>query len=804
MPAFAQDVRYGFRALFKSPGFSAIAVGTLALGIGLNTSLFSVVNAVLLQPFPVQEAHRLVFVFENNPGIGLPRASVSMPNYLDWKKQARSFEQLALGSGGTATLTGGGEPRSVARLRTSHNVLELVRERPALGRGFTAEEDRPGGPAVAMISYELWQSRFGGDPQVLGKSVLLDLAPHTIVGVLPRNFGFPQMLSPSGVIDFFTPAGPAAVYERGYHEPFALGRLRDGVSLEAAQAEMDVIARQLSRAYPATNTGWGVTVQPVHELILGNVRAPLMLLMSAVAFVLLIACANLANLLLSRGVARGRELAVRFALGASPWRLIRQLLTESLGLALIGGIIGLVLALWVAELIARLNGVPIPRLAQVRVDPAVLAFTFLVSALTGLVFGAVPALQMTRGGFEEALKEAGRGGSGGRRRYRLSSILAAAEVALAMVLLVGAGLMVRSLERLHSQDPGFRPAYLAALGVNLPASLQGKNEQGTAFLNQLLERAQAVPGIESAALESDRWVWEVAITGRPYTPGRSPNLNCFRISSGYLKTMGIRLVRGRDLTAHDQLGAADVILTTEYTARRLWPGENPIGKSIELPFLKPWRKFQVVGVTGDVKFAGWERDPGLQVFFSRLQLDPSGMNLLVRSKPGIDPAQHATALRSVIWSLDKDQPVGEMQAVGAVLLDNSSGTRRFATLLLTGFSILALLLAAIGTYGVIAYSVSQRTREIGIRMALGADASRVKLLVLRHAAIVAGSGIGVGLAASLGLTRLIRGMLFGVTAADPLTFGGVAVLLVSVILAACYVPVRRALRLNPIETLRCE
>ena len=809
MPDLLRDVRYAFRVLAQAPGFTAMAVLTLALGIGANSAMFSVVNAVLLRSLPYPDAGRLVAVDDTNPGLGFPRFSSSLPNYADWKAQNGSFEDLGVMADADFNLTGGDQPERLQGLRMSQNLLPLLRVRMALGRPFTTDEDRPGAEPVGLISYSLWQRRFGGSPAILGRALALSGRSVTVVGVLPPDFYAPSAFAAGVRPDVVVPlATDFSKWDRGDHEFIVVGRLKPGIAGQSAQSDLNVIAKRLERSYPASNNGWGVVVTPLRDELVAGVRRSVLVLLGAVGFVLLIACVNVANLLLARAASRQKEIAVRAALGASRMRIVRQLLTESLLLAALAGALGLMVATAGAAWLGRLEGLELPRFNQVRIDPAVLGFTFALSLLTGVVFGLAPSLHAAgrRGGAElnEYLKESGRSASHGRRGQRLRSALVVSEIALALTLLVGAGLMLRGLMRLLDVNPGFRTDHVESAEVSLPFPRYRSGAKRMAFYDEVLRRVRTLPGVQAAA-----WVnglplqgvptWAFRVAGRTYAPGQEPNADARIATPEYLSTMGIPLSRGRDFTDADTAESARVVLVNQMLARRMWPGEDPLGKLVFR-----WSEqapFQVIGVVGDTRYAGLQRESGLEMYFALRQLPPGTATLAIRT--ATTAGNLASGIRAAVQGADKDQPVTDFRTMEQVM-DASVFSRRFEVMVLGSFAGLALLLAAVGIYGVISYSVAQRRNEIGIRIALGASAGEVQRMIVRDAMLLAAAGVGLGLLAALALTRVLTGLLYGISATDPSTFGAIAGLLLAIALAAGYLPARNAARVDPATALRCE
>jgi len=799
-----QDLRYGARMFLKQPGFTLIAVLTLALGIGANTAIFSVVNAVLLRPLPFAEPERIVWMSDTLPQLGA--APTSLPEFLDWKDQNQSFEHVAAFLNSSMFLdTGGGTPDTPVGIVTPE-TFALFRVSPILGRTFTDEETLPGRVRVAVLAHSMWQNRFGSDPNVLGRRIDLDGVAYTIIGVMPEGFSFPdraQLWRP-------LPIDPNKL-DRGPHYLRVVGRLKPEVTLTQAQAEMSALAARLSAQHPEKNAGHGVKLELLRDVVVGNIRPTLFVLLGAVGFVLLIACANVANLLLGRVGVRQKETALRTALGASRLRLVRQLFTESMMLSIAGGVAGLLIAFGGVKWLVSMAPTTIPRVHEIAVDPGVICFTLLISVATSVLFGLAPALQASRPELTDALKEGGRS-SAGRQRNRLRSMLVISEVALSLVLLIGAGLMIRSFAKLNQIDPGFNPDGVLKMGVSLLPSKYPDDERVASFYQQLVERAAATPGIVSAAAISDLPLLGsntsdyFTVEGRPpVAKQEEPSIEYHVVTPRYFESMGIPLLAGRDIGWTDTKQAPNVVVINEAFAQRHFAGENPLGHRISLqgqerdPLL-------IVGVVGDVRQLGLDRMPVAEAFVPYLQ-DPlsktymRSMTIVARTKS--DPAAIAGSLRAALTSLDQSLPVYDLKPMTEYLSDSLAG-RRFNLILLTAFAVVALLLAAVGIYGVISYGVTQRTHEIGIRMALGAEKGDVLRLVVRQGMIMALCGVAIGLLASFALTRVMESLLFGVSVTDPLTFTVIALLLTSVALLACVLPARRATKVDPLIALRYE
>jgi len=804
MKTLVRDVRHGLRLLAKSPGFTAAAVLLLALGIGANSAIFSLVNAILVQPLPYPESDRLMRVWHTPPQSSFPGEktfAVSPANFLDWQAQNHVFENMGIMHFRSLNLTGDGRPEAVQTAEVNHDFFDLVAVKPLFGRGFTAAEDSPGAPRVIVLSYAFWQTRFGGDRSILGREIRMNDQPHRVVGVMG-----PRMRMP-GYAKAWVPTAWDAKQRavRGNHNCFVIARLKKGVDVARAQSEMDVISARLAREYPEDDAGWGALVLPLHQDMVGDVRPLLLVLLGSVAFVLLIACANVANLVLARTLGRRKEIAIRGALGASRGRLVRQLIAETVVLSLLGGALGLVLASFGASTLTKLLADEIPASTEVQLDLAVLLFTLAVCIITGILAGIAPAWKLTRADVADSLKQGtGRTDAdtgGGKAR----NFLVTAEVALSLVLLVGAGLLVRSLWLVRKVDPGFDPHNITKMTVILPKNKYPQPAQKAAFFSQLLDKVRALPGAESVGAANNLPLtgadnWPIAIEGRPPVPvGQQPNVVANVIAGDYLQTLRIRLLRGRAFTDADQADSPGAILISESMAKRFWPGQDAIGKRLTTTFY-PDKPREVVGIVADIKQNGLEvKEPVPAMYLPLAQFPGDGMDIAIRSKTSGIAAGAVAAVRE----LDPDQPVLQVGTLEELVSD-SLAQRRFGMSLFAAFAALALVLAAVGIYSVLAYSVRRRGHEIGLRMALGASTADVLQLIVKQGMRPTLAGVVLGIGGSLALSRVLSRLVFGVSATDPATLAAVAIILSLVALAACMLPALRATRLDPLAALRDE
>ena len=812
MQTLLQDVRGGIRFLWKNTGFTLVAVLTLALGIGANASLFSVVNGVLLNPLPYSQPEQITAIYTKTPTFG--ESSISYLNFLDWQKETRTFESIAAYRNDDFNLTGMGDAERLRGDMISATFFPLLGVKPVIGRTFTREEDRAGGDPVVVVSEGFWKRKFGSSQDILGKSININGKARSIIGVIPSSFRL------NGMNDIYIPIGqwddPTFRDRRVSMGTRGLGRLKPGFTLQQARADMDGIARNLETAYPEADAKSGITVISLKESVVGKIQPFLLVLLAAVGFVLLIACANVANLLLARATGRKREFAIRLALGASRGRVVRQLLTESVLLGIIGGGLGLLLATWGTQAILGVLPDALPRSGEIGIDVRVLLFTFSISVIAGVVFGLVPAFKMLQPDLQETLKEGGRGSSS--KRNVAQSVFVVAEVALALVLLVGAGLMIRSLSALWNVNPGFDPHNVLTFSVALPPTLIANPAEIRPALREIHDGVKAIPGVVAVSIEggglplmgdSELPFWR---EGQP-APANDSDMNWslfYLVEEDHLKAMGIPLLRGRFISVQDDTHSPAVIVIDETFARKYFPNEDPIGKRINLGILGT--QPEIVGIVGHIKHWGLDTDstasiqaqlyqPFMQVPDKFMPLIASSVNVILRSQG--DPLLLVGGIRSAISKINSQQVVYATQTMDEVVSD-SLAARRFSMTLLGLFAALALVLSSIGIYGVISYLVGQRTQEIGIRVALGAQKNDVLRLVLSEGTRMALIGVAIGLAAAFALTRHMDKMLFGVSATDPLTFVGVAMVLLAVALLACYIPARRAMRVDPIVALRYE
>ena len=814
METLIQDIKFGLRMLLKSPSLSIVATIALALGIGANTAIFSVVNAVLLRPLPFPASESLVALFETDTQRGGIRGSHSYPNFFDLRSQSTVFEHVACYHSADFVMTGRGDPVRLQGAVVTADLFPLLGVAPLHGRMFLPDEDKPSGAGrVAIISEQLFRTRFGSDPSIVNQSITLEGKSFTVVGVMPESFEFPIQNEPVEL--WTTIAGDASgktpvTAARGAHFLRVLGRLKPNVTEQQAQSELSAIAARLEQSYPDTNTHKGLRLESALTVLVGDIRPALLILFGAVACVLLIACANVANLLLARATSRHKEIAVRTALGASRWRVIRQLLTESILLSLVGGAVGLLLAVWWADLLIALGKEDIPRAVHVAIDWRVLGFTLGVSVLTGLIFGLVPAFQSSKTELVESLKEGGRSGSEGARRNRMRSVLVVSELAIAVVLLVAAGLLIQSLWRLQNVNSGLQPDNVLTFNLGLPETRYDAAKQGK-FFSDLKKRLESSPGVQSAstilplALSNDRFMISFQIEGREVAPKDEPSADIFFTGVDYFRTMGIPIVKGRDFNDRDQHGSPPVVIVTEEFARQYFPNEDPIGKRMR-PGISTYDDEdesyrEIVGVAADIRNRSLNAEPKPAYYVPQTQIPFSQMTVVVKTLN--DPHSLVSGMTKEVAAMDADLPLFGVKTMREYL-SSSVATPRFSTTLLSIFAGVALVLTLVGLYGVMSYSVAQRTNEIGIRLALGAQSRDVLLMIVKQGSLLIFLGLALGLAGAYAASRLLASLLFGVTAKDPFTFAVVAVLLGLVGLLACYIPAWRATKVDPMDALRCE
>ncbi len=807
MRTLFQDIRYGLRMMAKNPGFTFFVVAVLALGIAANTAIFSIADAVLVRPLPYRQADRLVMVWEDAASYGFPRDTPAAGNFADWKARNQVFDDMAASSySGSFNLTGEGNPEEIPGDFVTANLFSVLGARPALGRDFSASDDVPGAPRVVILSQGLFLRRFGGDPQIIGKQLWLNYEKYDVIGVMPRGFQFPdrdpQLWAP---VQFTT----AQLANHGNHHLQVVARLKPGVSLKVANANLAAIAKQLEEEYPSSNAKVGAYAVPLREELAGKTRPALFVLLGAVCFVLLIACANVANLLLARASGRRREIAMRLTLGASRWRIARQLLTESLLLAALAGAAGLILSTFITQLLVSLIPGGIAPLNELGANSDVLVVTLVITVVSGLLFGILPALKVSRVDLATSLNQGGRSGIGSGRRLR--DVLVVSEVALALVLLAGAALMLRSFEKLSHLDPGFRADHVLVVRTPLPRQKYEAFASRAAFYSDVLARVARLPGVTAAGYTT--WVpltnyggaTSITVEGRPQpAPGQLPIPNCRIVSDDYIRALGMKLFDGRAFDERDGTAAPPVALINQTMARNLWPGENAIGRRFKRgSFDEPSPWITIVGIVGDVHQAGLDSPARPEMYLPYLQQDFGfEPEYLVVRTPG-DPMSIADAVRQRVWAVDKEQPVAGVMPLEE-LVDDTLAPRKIQTGLLGGFAVLALLLAALGIYAVLSFTVTQRTQEFGVRMALGAQPGDVLQMVVSQGTRLFILGAVIGLAGAFGLSRTLEHLLFGISATDPLSFAMVTLVLAGVTLLACYFPARRAMRVDPMIALRYE
>ena len=820
MRALWQDVRYGLRMLAKSPGFSALVILTLALGIGANTAIFRVVNAVLLRPLPFQEPDRMVQIWHTPPQAsfpGIPTFSVSPANFLDWRARSQAFEGMSAYGFGQYTLTGTGHPEAVRMVAVTSGFFSILRAQPLLGRAFLAEEDSPGREHEVVLSYNLWRGRFGADRDIVGKNIALNEQAFTVIGVMGPNFEFPISTDPNYRPQMWKPLAwtdqERAI--RDNHNYAVVARLKDGVTLQQARAELDSVSNQLAQQYPGDDKGWGATAIPLREDLVGDVRPALLILLGAVALVLLIACANVANLLLAKAMSRRKEIAIRVAMGASRPRLLQQGISETVLMALAGGALGLAFAHYGVILIVRFLAQRLPRSTEIGLDGWVFTFALGISLLTGIAVGLLSSLRFAKNDVSESLKQGLGRTSSDSGGTRTRDILVVSEVALSLMLLIGAGLLIRSLSVLRHVNPGFDPSRLLTLEVAIPSTKFSEPMQQVRYFDRVLDQVRGLPGVQSAGVIDDLPLsggshQPVSVEGRPVVPmADQPEVDVRLISPGYISAMHIALLSGRDIDQSDVQGRPGAVLISQSFAKLFWPNEDPIGKHLTLYFFRDLPRV-VVGVVADVKLDALnETRPTPALYTPLAQVAPTtggtwrsfGLNLAVRTNA--DPLNVASMVANSIREVDVEVPLLNIQTMEESV-SASLSPQRFTMLLLVAFAGTALLLAAAGIYGVMAYMVTRRTREIGVRMALGAAASDVLRLVIGQGMWTTAIGVAIGIGGAFALTRTMQSLLFGVSTTDPMTLAGVVLLLAAVSVFACWVPARRATKVDPLVALRYE
>ena len=810
METLVQDLRYGLRMLVRNPGFAVVAIVTMALGIGANTALFSVVNGVLLKSLPFKDPDRVILVLETNPKLPPPGANCSTLNYRDWKEQNHSFEILSARQPFVGNLTNSDRPEKLQGEKVTWDYFPTLGVSPIAGRLFTQDEDKPGGAQVVLLSEGLWRRRFGGDSAIVGQTIPMNGQNATVIGVMPNDY------RPN--IEFWMPL--AISYEnadRNLHNIQVVGRLAATVSLQQAQNEMTAIAAGLAQQYPDLNTGWGIALFQYRDLVTLNIRWALLTLLAAVGVVLLIACANVANLLLARAASREKEIAIRLALGASRGRLVRQVLTESVLISVIGGGIGVLIALWGTSALLNLNPQGIPRAGEITVDGRVLAFGLLVSVVAGILFGLVPAWQSSKPNVNETLKESGKASSGHGRGHRVRGALVVIQVALAFILLVSSGLLIKSFARLQSVSLGFNQQHLLTMQVTLPPAQYPRAPDVLNFYKEAARQLSALPGVTSASgtshvpLAGGGPKFIFSVEGRPLpTPSEAPITSYRIVTPAYFETMNIPLFVGRTFTEADNESALQVVVVNQIMAETMWPGEDPIGKrvtvGVPLPTDKP-EYSTVVGVVGNVKHTSIDGETGMQMYqpFAQSPFLPLGLgrtvNFILRTQ--VEPASLTESSRAVIAGLNPTLPVSNAKTMDTVVSE-SVAAFRFNMSLFGLFAAIAMSLTIVGVFGVMNYAVTQRTQEIGIRMALGAQPGQVRALILKQGLVLSGIGLAIGLAGCIPATMVLSSLLFGVGTADPAILSGVALIVAAVALLTSYIPARRATRVDPIIALRCE
>lgn len=806
MGPLLQDVRYGIRRLLRNPGFTVVAVLSLALGIGANTAIFSVVNTVLLRPLPYTNPDELMVVWEGNRQNSVSRSPSSLLNFLDWRDQNQVFEQMAAIRASGLNLTEGGEPERIQAMAASPSIFTLLGAKAARGRTFLPYEEKPGNEHVVVLSHNLWQGRFGSDPNIVGKDINLNGEKFNVIGVMPADFQFEQVSLWTPLTTDTGQLSPTAARSRRMY--LVLARLKPGVTMAQARIDMNTISERLAQKYPDANKGWGTNVVSLHEQVVGIIRPALLLLFAVVGFILLIACANMANLLLARAASRQKEVSIRLAVGASRVRLIRQFLTESVLLAMLGGFLGLLFTFAAKTVLMTMLPANSPFREQLSIDGRVLAFTLGVSVLTGMIFGLLPALQASKPNLNKTLKEGGRS-SIGTGHHRIRSFLVVSEITLALMLLIGAGLVLRSFLRLQQVDTGLNLKNVLAMQISLPQARYGEPQTQVAFFQNLMQRLLALPNVEAVSADSNpplgtrRNTTSFYVEGRPpITPDQMHRAEGHEITPNYFQAMGIPFLAGRDFTDRDGIGSPPVVIINRALANRFFPNEDPIGKRISRsnPGESPlW--FSIIGVAGDVKHAGLAAEPGPQIYSSYYEDPVPTMSLIVRTRA--NPTSVASSVRNEIQKADSEIPVFGVTTMEQ-LASESIAPNRITMLLLGFFATVALVLAAVGIYGIMAYSVTQRTFEVGVRMALGARPLDIIKMILKQGMILTVIGLGIGLLAALAVTRVLSSVLFQVSATDLVTFVTAPLVLMAVALLACLVPALRATKVDPLIALRYE
>jgi len=812
MNPLLNDLRYAWRMLRKHPGFTFVAVLTLALGIGANTAVFSVVNTVLLRPLPYPQAERLIYVWRMEQSDPQREYPISLPTFADVRSRNQSFDSYFAFSNASLTLTGEGQPESLSGILATADFWRVVGITPAIGRAFTAEEDAPGKNRVALISDKLWKRRFNANPQAIGQDIRLDGEPRMIIGVMPPEFNFPR-----ADVEVWLPLGIDSLdtvkYARGQHFLSTMARLKPGVTLEQARADVQTIAEHLKKEFQSFGQSYSLNPELLRDHLFGDLQRPLMILLGAVVLVLLIACVNVANLVLGRATARWKEMALRSALGASRWSLIRLLLVESVLLAVIGGAAGLLLAMYGVEALIRINPAGIPN-QKIAIDGFVIAFTFLLSLLASVLFGLVPAWQASKADLNQALRETSRSATGAKHLKLMRSALVVAEISLSLVLLVSAGLLIQSFWKLLAVNPGFRAENVATCNITLPAAKYPQEWQQADFFRRTRAQVSAMPGVESAGFATSlpfsgsRGRSSFSIDARPTPPNTDgPAADRHQVAPGYFTAIGIPLKAGRDFTDADDIQHPGVVIINETAAKLYWPNENPLGQRLTIGMGQEVKLYgrpvsrEIVGIIGNVKHAELKADFQPEMYIPAYQVPTASMTLVVRGQAAANTL--IGSMRRAVASIDPGQPIRGEQLLAAAIA-RSLAPQRFVTTLLLLFALLALLLAMVGIYGVMSYAVMQRTQEIGIRIALGAQTRDVLKLIVGQGLMLALLGAAIGMGASIGLTRLMSGLLYGVSPTDPATFAVIGSLLVSVALVACYVPARRATKIDPMVALRYE